>query len=176
MLFCQKNKEQALVILPLSLFFFVPVYFKFWYYPTSTYYLKFAKFATGATSKEEYISTFGGHVQRSYDIADLINKTTKKKDKILVWGPDNSIVYALSRRLPPTRYVAQYHISDFSSNAEVLEKVTNSPPKLIILLPNSPSFREIAPFLRDNYILIETIDGAEIWSLINSKAKATLLL
>jgi len=59
---------------------------------------------------------------------------------------------------------------------KVAEKIKNSPPKLIILLPNSPSFREIAPFLRDNYILIETIDGAEIWSLISPEAKAALLI
>jgi len=168
--------EQVLVILPLSLFFFVPVYFKFWYYPSAPYYLKFARFAVGKSTKQEYISSFGDHVQRSYDIADLVNKTTKKKDNIFVWGSENQTVYALSRRLPPIKYVAQYHINDFSSNAEVVEKIKNNPPKLIILLPDSPSFREIVPFLRDNYILIETIDGAEIWSLISSEAKAALLL
>ncbi len=42
-LFTRKTIEQSLIVIPLLFAFFVPVYYKFWYYPTSSYYLKFMK-------------------------------------------------------------------------------------------------------------------------------------
>lgn len=174
MLFTLKSLEQSLVIIPLTLTFFVPVYYNFWYYPTGTYYAKFARFAVGDLSREEYFSTFGDHVPSSYEIADFLVKSTQKDDPVLVWGPENQTVYALSRRLPPIRYVAQYHISDFSSNEAVLDKVKETPPKMIVILPNAPAFPELVPFLRQNYMLIQEIDGAEIWSLIPNGVRARI--
>jgi hypothetical protein len=108
-------------------------------------------------------------------LAEIINKSVGRKEKVLVWGPDTSLIYALSRRFPPIRYVAQYHISDFSSNVGVLETIVKSPPKLIILLPNSPDFPEIFDFLKENYLLIESSDGAEVWSKISPEAKNLLI-
>ena len=174
MLVALENIEQSLVIIPLAVTLFVPVYFRFWFYQTAEYYSRFVKLATRTISKEEYLASFGGHVPRSYEIADIINKSSDRRDKIFVWGSNNSTVYALSRRLPPIRYVAQYHINDFSSNGEVLEKLKTSLPKIIVVLPNSPSFPELILLLRNNYILMETIDDAEVWTLISPEVRAII--
>ncbi|MFZ5932568.1 MAG: hypothetical protein ACOYT7_00565 [Patescibacteria group bacterium] len=162
-LISEKTLEQSLTIIPLALVFFVPFYYKFWYYPTSAYYLRFLKFALGQTSKEAYLTSFGRHVPRGYQVADFIINSTRPNEKIFVWGPESSLVYALARRLPPGKYVADYHITDFSSKEEELKILEKNPPKFIIFLPGSQPFPQVLPLLRKSYLLISDIDGAEIW-------------
>lgn len=173
MLFTLKNFEQILVIIPLSITFFVPVYFKFWYYPTTSYYLRFIKFTKGAISKEEYFTSFNENVPRNYKIADYIISSTRKKEKVFIWG-DGSPIYALSRRFPPGKYVANYHIIDFSSPEETLENIAHDMPKMVVVLPDAPPFPELILFLRKNYILIETIGGAQIWNALSANVRALI--
>lgn len=169
-----KGKKQLHTLFPIGLAIFVPFFYHFWHYSTIDYYSRFLKFFTHKTTTQEYLESFGGHIPRSYEIADFINKTTIKKDKVLVWGPNNSIIYALSRRLPPIRFVAQYHINDFSSYEQILDEVKNSPPKLFVILPEYPIFGELIPFLNKNYVLMKTIDGSQVWSLVSPQVKAAL--
>ena len=166
MLFTQKSFEQSLVIIPLSIFFFVPVHFNFWKYSTGTYYMRFINFATGQTNKDTYITSFDQNALRNYEIANFINASTKRTDPIFVWG-DSSTIYALSRRLPPIRYVAGYHIADFSSMEETVETLKKTPPELIVILPNSPDARGLYDFMEGKYTQVETINGSDIWTLIS---------
>jgi len=163
MLFVDKTLEQSLVIIPLALTFFVPVYYKFWYYPSAPYYARFIKFALGRTDKITYFAEFGGQVNRNYALADFLVKSSRPTDKVFVWGPDGSAVYALSRRLPPGKYVIDYHINDFFSKAEEVGVLQKNKPKFIIMLPDAQPFPEIIPLLRSAYVPILTLDGAEIW-------------
>ena len=165
LLFSNKNYEQVLVIIPLTLAFFVPVYYKFWYYPTTTYYARFVKLSIGKITKEEYLSTFGNQVPRNYKIANYIISSSRPDDKIFVWG-DSSPIYALARRLPPGKYVADYHIKDFSSPAETAAILTLEMPSFIVILPASQEFPEIKNLLFKNYGKVEEVEGAQIWKLL----------
>lgn len=171
MLLTKKNIEQSLTVIPLAVMFIVPFYYNFWHYSTVSYYSKFTKFALGKIDKQEYILTFGGHIPKIYEAAEIINQSSKRDEPVFVWGGDSSLVYALSRRLPPIKYVAQYHISDFSSNKEVFKALEKENPQLIVILGDAPPFPELIPFLRENYYLIDTTDGIEIWSLISPQVK-----
>ncbi|MBI3397354.1 glycosyltransferase family 39 protein [Candidatus Woesebacteria bacterium] len=170
MLFTLQSIEQVLVILPLTLALAIPVFYKFWYYPTFSYYLRFLKFTTRQISKEEYFSQFDGNVNRNYKIAEFLTNSTKENERVFVWG-DSTPVYALSRRLPPIKYVADYHISDFSSKNAILTALSASLPKFIVILPKSKSFPEIMPFLSKNYLIVNTVEGAEIWDRLVVKVK-----
>ena len=174
MLFTKKDEEQVYSIVPLCIFFLVPFYFKFWYYQSIPYYIKFVKFATKQTSLVDYRNTFGANTQRTYNIAEYISKTTNKKDKVFVAG-DSSAIYALSRRLPPIRYVADYHIKDFSSETEILELLIQNKPKYVVVLPEYNCFDCLSPLLINSYILVIQIDGADIWKLIDPVARATII-
>lgn len=167
-LFTQKSLEQSLTIIPLFLAIFVPVYYKFWYYSTSAYYLRFLRFASGQTGKEVYLASFGQRVPRNYQIAEFLTNSSRPDEKTFVWGPDSSAVYALARRLPPGKYVADYHITDFSSKSAEAKILEENMPKFIVLLPDAPPFPELIPTLRKSYILISDIEGAEIWRRTNS--------
>jgi hypothetical protein len=173
MFFSLKNFEQVLVIIPLTLFVFVPYYFNFWRYPTVPYYQNFIKFATGKINKETYLSTFGSHVPRNYKIADFLVSSTKKSEKVFIWG-DGSSIYAISRRLPPGKYVADYHIRDFSSPEETINNLRVDMPSFIIVLPETEYFAELNSFINTNYVLVETIEDAEIWKLLNSNVRALI--
>ncbi len=171
MLICLEVVEQVLVIIPLTLAFLVPVYFKSWHYPISSYYLRFIKFASGNITRQEYFSLFDGNVSRNYQIADYIARSTRKEDKVFVWG-NSSVIYALSRRFPPGRYVADYHIKDFSSPDETILELRQEMPRLIVILPGSDPFPQLHSLLRKYYILLETIEGAQIWSVLSPNVRA----
>lgn len=167
-LFTRKTVEQSLVVIPLLVAFFVPVYYKFWYYPTSLYYLRFMKYAAGVSSKEKYLSGFNKHTQRNYQIADFLVSSSYKKDKVFVWGPDSPTIYALSRRIPPIKYVADYHVFDYSSKSEIVKMLSLNKPRFIVITPEAKPFLEVTGFLHKNYLLVNSrIDDAEIWSLTN---------
>ena len=164
-LFTEKTIEQSLAIIPLALALFVPVYYKFWYYASTPYYLRFVNFALGKTDRLQYFASFGERVNRNYQIADFLVKSSRPEDKVFVWGPDGSAVYALARRLPPGKYVIDYHIKDFSSKEAEAQLLGKDNPKFIILLPDAEPFAEITPLLKLSYVRILTLDGAEIWKL-----------
>lgn len=167
-LFTQKTIDQVLVVIPLLIAFFVPVYYKFWYYPTTSYYFRFIKYAVGASNKDKYFSDFNKYTRRNYQIADFLVSSSYKDDKVFVWGPDSPTIYALSRRLPPIKFVADYHVFDYSSKTDVVKMLSAGKPRFIIITPEAKPFLEITTLLRQNYLLVSRIENAEIWSLLGS--------
>lgn len=168
MLAAAKTVEQVLVIIPLALAAFVPFYYHYYDYSIPNYYGRFWRFATGEVDREGYFGLFDGNVARNYKIADFIVKATTPDEKIFVVG-DSPPIYALSRRVPPIKYVADYHITDFSSDEEITEILENSPPELIIILPDTTVHPALLALLDSNYILVRTIADAEIWSHIERR-------
>jgi hypothetical protein len=173
--FTDKTLVQSLSLIPLGIAFFVPFYYKFWYYPTTSYYARFVKLATGQLSKDGYLKSFNINVSRNYQIADVISKITKKTDKVFVWG-ESSQIYALSRRLPPIKYTADYHIKDFYSNDMVIKDLKTKPPTVIVILPESLPFPELKLFMVNKYILLTEVDGAEIWKALTPEVQSAIII
>jgi hypothetical protein len=170
MFFAEKSVEQSFVVLPLALSFFVPVYYKFYYYQTASYYVRFINFAAGKIDRTEYFRGFGPTVNRNYKIADFIVASSKPGEKVFMWDSDSPAVYALSRRLPPIKYVADYHVTDYSSLSEAANQITLNPPKFIILTSGRP-FPELTPLIKSEYLLIDQIENANIYSRIDFAPK-----
>jgi len=165
MLFTDKTIFQSFVTIPLALAFLAPTYYHFWHYPIFYYYARFIEFSSGSLSRNEYVSSFSEKVPRNYKIAEFVTSITNPKDKIFVWG-DDAKIYALTRRLPPIKYVTDYHIKDFSSQDMVIKLLKKNPPKIIVYLPESDPFPSLTNFLKERYINLTFIDKAEIWKLI----------
>lgn len=162
MLAAARSLEQSLAILPLFLVLLAAIRYQFWYYPTIPYYGRFISFATNQISKGEYFNSFDASAKRNYNIAEFLVTSSEKTDPVFVWG-DSSTIYALSKRLPPIRYVADYHIADFSNQDEVIAELHIKKPKFIIILPGSRPFPLLSSFLQNGYLLIENIEGATVW-------------
>jgi hypothetical protein len=164
--FAEKSLEQSLTIIPLFLVFFVPVYYKFWLYPVTPYYLNFIKFALHQETRQTYFNHFSPTVNRNYKIAEFAMISIQPSEKIFVWDADAPSIYALSKHLPPIKYVANYHILDFSSKATEAKNIALNPPKFIILTNNNP-YSELNSLIKQKYILINQIDGANIYARID---------
>jgi hypothetical protein len=166
MFFAEKSVEQSFAVLPLALSFFVPVYYKFYYYQTASYYTRFINFATGKITKTEYFQSFASTVNRNYKIADFLVTSSLPSDRVFMWDPDSVVVYALSRRLPPIKYVADYHVTDYSSLGEVAKQITANPPKFIILTSGHP-YPDLNHLIKNKYFLIDQIENANIYSRVD---------
>ncbi len=167
MLFSLKTVEQSLTVIPLTIAFFVPFYYKFWYYPTASYYTRFIKFATKQITKQEYFNSFSPYITSNYEIADFLAKSSTKNDRVFVWSNDSSAIYSLSRRLPPIKYVADYHFVDFSNKKDTIDALTKTMPKFIVITSNSFPFPELNTFVNENYYIISEIGTGQIWLYIN---------
>lgn len=172
-LFTSNRIEQVYSIIPLFFVFLVPYYFHFWHYETISYYQRFIKLATQKITTEQYLNTFGGRVVANYNISEGVVKYTRPNEKVFVWG-DGVAIYALSRRLPPIKYIADYHIKDFSSDDEVVEKLSNDLPSLIVVLPDVDLFPGLSYLIRANYGQIDTVEGAQIWKLLSPQVRSLI--
>lgn len=164
MVLSAKNFDQALAIFPLTLFLAVPAYYHFWYYKTLPYYQRFLGFATGKITTEDYLLSFGKYIPAIYKTSKYIATTTSAKDRIFVWG-DTSTIYALSGRLPPIKYVADYHIKDFSSIDKTEKEIKDKKPALIILFPDVDTPFEISSLVLRRYHLLREFDGIKVYKL-----------
>lgn len=162
MLFAEKSFEQSLTVIPLALAFFVPVFYKFYLYPTTPYYLRFINFATGRITRDQYLNEFDSQTVRNYKIADFLALSSTSKDRVFVWDPAAPTIYALSRRLPPIKYVVPYHVHDYSDTGTVAKQIMKNPPRFIVLTPGNP-YQELTGLIADRYLLIQQIDGADIY-------------
>ena len=169
-LFTEKSFEQSLVILPLTLTFFVPFYYKFWIYPIASYYTRFVRFAAGRDSKETYFSSFSSTTNRNYKIAEFLSKSSRQTDRIFMWDPDAPAVYSLSKRMPPVKYTVPYHVFDYSSRKTEAKNIEGNPPKFIMLNSKYP-YPEISALIKNNYLLINQIEDVQIYSRIDFALK-----
>ncbi|HWA52261.1 MAG TPA: hypothetical protein VG895_04355 [Patescibacteria group bacterium] len=161
--------EQVLAIIPLSLVPLALVYYHFWYYPTFPYYENFISFATGQESKWQYFNNIDKSTEDNYNTAKLIMLTSANSDKVFVWGEEAPTIYALSHRLPPIKYAADYHITDFSSLPATVDTLSNNPPKLIVLLHGSPEIPGLNILLNKEYAQISNSEiNSQIWKLLKN--------
>jgi hypothetical protein len=105
-------------------------------------------------------------MNRDYQIADFLVNSSAADDRVFIWDPDAPSIYALSKRLPPTKYVVPYHVNDYSSREAEAEKIGLSLPKFIILT-NNYSYDELETLVKNKYLLINQIGDANIYSRID---------
>ncbi len=150
-----KIKNPGDFILPLvaiGMLIFSHNHYQFWRYPQLSYYQNFAKKLIGAKTNEEYISYWGYRALENQKLAKFVKETTLPDESIFVWG-EASCSYALSNRLPPGRYVVNYHISDFDGYEETLKAIENKKPKLIIKMKEEEKhWPELDLYLEKNYL------------------------
>lgn len=162
-----KWKERFLP-LPFLLFFFsAAVYYQFSYYPTLSYYKNFVQFVLHQKSKDDYFNSFDRRMPRVYQLASALKNRTENLDRVFIWGTAPE-VYALSRRLPPGRYVTSFHITDFGGEEETMQALNKNKPVYIVVLPEETrNLANLPAFLQANYLYIESIEGAQFWKLMS---------
>jgi len=164
-----KKFERLLVLFFLGLLLFVQQYFNFWEYPTITYYQNFLDWATRQKTNEEYLRYFNPNLPRNRQIASFLLHHTTSDERIFIWGEDAPCLYALTRRLPPGRYTANYHIKDFNGYQETIDAIKSVRPKYIIVLDTEDAFPQLDLILAKDYHPFSTLDGAILFFRKNFK-------
>lgn len=153
LLFSQKIISKFVSIAIIICFFLIILFGKFYTYKVIPYYSNFYQYIFGQKSAQNYRSYFGDRVNQNLEIAQYIQKHTTANDKIFVWG-DEPYIYALSQRLPSSRYTVAYHILDFNGYQETMDRIKTYLPKYIVIypMPNRP-FPELFDFVDKYYYL-----------------------
>jgi hypothetical protein len=158
-----KKIERVIIIIFLGFFLIAYQYFDFWQYPTIPYYQNFLAWASRQKTTQAYLQHFNPQLPQNYQLASFIHQRTSPQDRVFIWGEDAPCVYALSRRLPPGRYTANYHIKDFDGFQETLEAIQAVRPKYIVILSRKDKFPQLEEFLTDQYYQLGDIHGAIIY-------------
>ncbi|MDO8503710.1 MAG: hypothetical protein Q7S60_03390 [bacterium] len=170
--------QERFRFLPLPLLFLLLsslIFYKFYYYPTFSYYGNFLAYAAQQKTQEDYFLYFGEKVPRTYKLAQTITSKTAPNDRVFIWGTEPE-TYALSRRLPVGRYTTSYHIRDFGGEEETLNSLKRKLPKYIIVVKDEEQLAGLRSFLEENYIYLETIMGAEVWRAVGPNIAKALSL
>lgn len=126
---------------------------------TARYYQNVLSFLSGHTSVRDYQTFFDPETPRDYDLVSYINHHTTARDQIYIWG-DSPQIYALTKKLPPNKYTASYHIIEHENAfEETQEAIDKTKPKFIITLSEAPPL----PFRLPNYAGTYGIKGAAIY-------------
>lgn len=145
----------TIVLSLLSLVFFFFQY-RFYIYPVLSYYLNFY---FHSNSK----SYFNPDISSIYNISSYLASHTSPSEKIFIWG-DEPYIYALSHRLPVSRYTVAYHVVDFRQYNYVISQFHTTLPSYVVyyLQPTRP-FPQLDQFLRTYYAPDQSIGRAIIF-------------
>ena len=107
------------------------------------YYSNYINYVFGSESTYSYRSFFDSTTPQDYEIARIIDSITAPNDKIFVWS-DRAQIYALSKKLPPEKFITAYHILFYKGALKTTKKTfekTNI--KYIILTEDAGELGEI---------------------------------
>jgi len=142
---------------------------KFWSYPVFSYYSNFANFMIGRKTQIQYFSFFDKKVPDLYRVANYLVVSTRPKEAIFIWA-DEPTIYALSKRLSTSRFLAAYHIIDFNKFKEVQESLAKEPPEIIVFDSNKKGiFKELENLIETQYLKIQKFNNFEIYYQITNE-------
>lgn len=135
------------------------------------HYTKFYYYVTGKITQDEYYAFFNAYPKHDYSfpadfrVAKYIRAHTSSEDMIYALGGIESVIYFLTKRECPSRFIFSWIIfSDTHGRVkeaekyrkELLNDLETKKPKYIIsvqALESFEAFRDIYRFIKDNYTL-----------------------
>lgn len=165
----EKGATEKMIVpaLPVVLAIVGFFYYQFYFYPVLPYYNNFFSLLSGSKSREEYRNWFDKRMDRVYKVAEFLRTSTLQDDPVFVWG-DEAMIYALSRRQPPTRFVVAYHLQSHFHQKDryqkALEKLQADPPKVILYDSRLPfDWPALRQWLHEDYYRLESWSGLQAW-------------
>ncbi len=96
------------------------------------YYQNYWAYVVGHKSVSDYQTFFDKNTPRDYEISRFIQLNTQKRDQVFLLS-DSGQIYFLSDKLPPGRYIVEYHISSYKDGISETKKAIDAvKPKFII--------------------------------------------
>jgi 4-amino-4-deoxy-L-arabinose transferase-like glycosyltransferase len=150
----------------LALFGATIIAFGFYNYKTVDYYRNFLEWAVGNRNDSDYVSWFGQQNKVNYEVAAWVKRLALPEDRIFVWG-DEPMIYALTKRLPASKYIVKYHIKDFRAENFTMTELAEKRPAVVVSYGNEAELPGLDNWLNQNYQPEKRVDGIVIYSLKN---------
>lgn len=159
----QAGKAMIVFMLIANLFFFATI--------NHMHYTKFFYYVTGRISQQQYYQFFNAYPDHDYsfpsdyEVAQYIKDHTDPDDMIYSLGGIESVIYFLTDRASPSRFIFSWIIFQYAHSKvdmaaeyrkEVLGDLKNKTPKYIIVVRSLETFKEyddIYSFINNNYEL-----------------------
>lgn len=140
------------------------LFFHFYFYPPLSYYRHFGEWVSGKRDWRSYAqANFGWQVERNYRMAQYVQERTALSDRIFIWS-DQPHLYALISRVPAVPYLFIFQIDDLGKNDEVMTRLRQNPPKVVITFQKEPRvLTGLEEFLEKNYQLGTIMGDGLIW-------------
>ncbi len=161
------TKRMIFPALPVVLAIVGFFYYQFYFYPVLPYYNNFFSLLSGNKSREEYRNWFDPRMDRVYKAAEFLRTSTLQDEPVFVWG-DEAMIYALSRRQPPTRFVVAYHLQSHFYQTDryqkALEKLQADRPKVVLYDSRLPfDWPALRQWLYEDYYRLASWSGLQAW-------------
>jgi len=111
---------------------------------------------------------FNPQVKNNYEIAKFIKAGSGRDERIFVWG-DEPMIYALSRRLPATKYTVEYHVKEFGAQKATGEKLKEMRPRYVVFWGDGENLPGLAELLKEEYILETKVGEAQVYRLFGHR-------
>ncbi|MFH2019477.1 MAG: hypothetical protein ABII80_02590 [bacterium] len=135
---------------------------KFWLYPSWPLYKDFFMATTGKMTTEEYNNSFDG-ARRNYAIGKYLNERMGEEDQLYLWGSDATI-YNITNKLPSGgKYIVNFHVRDLKKFEYVMEELSKSKPKFIVVLPDPIEFPALFDLISRDYVKAHEDEGTVVY-------------
>lgn len=149
------------------------------------HYTKFYYYLSGKIDKDTYYSYFSAYPKHDYSfpadhkVAQYILEHTHSEDMIYSLGGIDSVIYFLTKRRSPSRFIFSWIIFSDSHGQvkqaadyrkELLLDLKTRKPKYIIIVPSLETFKpyqDIYHFVRNNYMLEGTFSDDRFVYVLN---------
>lgn len=125
-------------------------------YSVGPYYLNFLSYLTHQKSYESYSNFLDPNTRYIQETGQYLQKNFPQIPRLFVWA-DDPYLYTESQKLPITKHIISYHVSDFQAYPETLSQLKKHFP-IIIYKPDIRPFPELKLFLT-NYYHLDNIIG-----------------
>lgn len=135
---------------------------KFTPYPVFSYYQHYFAMVSGQITVAEYQQKFNYLVDQNTYLAKIITANTNADDKIFIWGT-NPMLYALTRRVPASRFTVAFHIHDLQVYEQTLNEVKQYQPEYIVVMKEEQPWLELNQYIDDHYLFVTATDNMELY-------------
>ncbi len=162
-LFVDRKYQKKIIVITLLVLIILLTNFNFFgLKKTFLYYLNFVGYISGNINSMSYYSFFDKNTTIDYEISFFIKPKLNKDDSIFIWG-NNAQLYKLSNVAPATKYIVEYHISNYKDGLYTTKvALEKTKPKFIIIMPDQKPY----PFSLSEYFNKININGASVYERI----------
>lgn len=160
----KKSKAETLIPIGFLVLFCVSFfYYHFWTYTTISYYKNFIRVIFNQKDQSSYLSYFNQGLPALYEIGEQIEVYSKPSNKIFIWADEPSL-YAITKRLPATPFLASYHVIDLDMYNKTSNKLFSQNPSLIVIDNSRKTFPSLNTLVKALYIRVESVGNFTIFS------------